>query len=147
LDGTATSAVRLRRIRTGQFIYSRLFAFEGAYATVSNEYDGFFVSNEYPTFACIPEITRVEFLSCYFMSPTVWAVIANQSKGLGDRRQRVEPGRLLQHILWAPPLSWQNRVADVRRRISDLIHLQSASSMHLNAVEPAFLELCFGHTV
>jgi type I restriction enzyme S subunit len=37
-------------VRAKQFIYSRLFAFEGAYGVVPDEFDGLFVSNEYPTF-------------------------------------------------------------------------------------------------
>ena len=58
IDGAQTSAKTLYRVRQGQFIYSRLFAFEGAYAVVPPEMDGFFVSNEYPT--CVPgrKITR-----------------------------------------------------------------------------------------
>src|SRR6185312_364561 len=44
IDGSVTSASTLYRIRAGQFLYSRLFAFEGAYAIVGQEYDGAFVS-------------------------------------------------------------------------------------------------------
>ena len=44
----------LRRVKEGQFIYSRLFAFEGAYGMVTKEFDGAFVSQEYPTFKCDP---------------------------------------------------------------------------------------------
>ena len=50
IDAASTSASRLYRIRKGQIVYSRLFAFEGAYASVPAEHDGMFVSNEFPTF-------------------------------------------------------------------------------------------------
>lgn len=50
IDGSRTSAKTLYRITAGQFIYSRLFAFEGAYAAVPPEFDGWYVSNEFPTF-------------------------------------------------------------------------------------------------
>jgi type I restriction enzyme S subunit len=46
IDGLATSAKSLRRVKEGQFIYSRLFAFEGAYGMVTKEFDGAFVSQE-----------------------------------------------------------------------------------------------------
>ena len=52
ISGMATSAARVRRVRTGQFIYSTLFAWEGAFGLVTPEFDGWFVSNEYPTFTC-----------------------------------------------------------------------------------------------
>ncbi len=50
IDGSATSAGTLFRVRSGQFIYSKLFAFEGAYGVVTEDYNGRYVSNEYPTF-------------------------------------------------------------------------------------------------
>ena len=48
IEGTRTSAKTLYRIRSRQFIYSRLFAFEGAYAAVPPRCDGRYVSNEFP---------------------------------------------------------------------------------------------------
>src|SRR4051812_20281223 len=48
--GSEISAAHLYRIREGQIIYSRLKAFEGAFALVSADADGRFVSNEFPTF-------------------------------------------------------------------------------------------------
>jgi len=46
IDGALTSATTLYRVRKGQFIYSRLFAFEGAYGAVAEEFDEYFVSGE-----------------------------------------------------------------------------------------------------
>src|SRR5579884_1167429 len=50
--GVSTSARTLFRAKRGQFIYSRRFAFEGAYGLVTEEFEGRFVSNEYPMFDC-----------------------------------------------------------------------------------------------
>lgn len=44
IDGALSSATTLKRVRKGQFIYSRLFAFEGAYGLVTDEFDGCYVS-------------------------------------------------------------------------------------------------------
>ena len=62
ISGARTSARTLFRARKGQFIYSRLFAFEGAYGLVTQEYDGHFVSNEYPMFDCDKERILPEYL-------------------------------------------------------------------------------------
>jgi type I restriction enzyme S subunit len=105
IEGMATSATTLFRVRTGQFIYSRLFAFEGAYGIVPPELDGHFVSNEYPTFDCDETKIQPEFLEAYFKNPEVWQKVAVGSKGLGDRRQRVQPEQVLAHKFWLPPLS------------------------------------------
>jgi type I restriction enzyme S subunit len=116
-----TSAKTLRRVRKGQFIYSRLFAFEGAYGFVTNDFDGHFVSNEYPAFDCRPDQARAEFIAAYFKSPVVWKDVATGSTGLGDRRQRVQPDKILSYSVWLPPIEWQNRIADVQKQM-DALH-------------------------
>jgi type I restriction enzyme S subunit len=143
IDGLSTSAKSLRRVRKGQFIYSRLFAFEGAYGMVGDEFDGMFVSNEYPTFDCDAERVRAEFLAAYFKPPTVWKEVAAGSKGLGDRRQRVQPERVLAHELWLPPISWQKRIAEVQNRVDAMKAVQAESATELNALLPAILDRAF----
>ena len=108
ISGSATSASTLYRIRAGQFLYSRLFAFEGSYAIVGQEHDRAFVSNEFPTFNIDPTRSSPAFLYAYFRSPRVWEQTTHGSKGLGDRRQRVQPSQLLNHKLWLPPPSQLN---------------------------------------
>jgi type I restriction enzyme S subunit len=96
ISGLASSALTLRRVRRRQFIYSRLFAFEGAYGIVGNEFDGCFVSNEYPTFDCDETRILPQYLVAYFSMPRVWEAVAKGSKGLGVRRQRVPPDAILE---------------------------------------------------
>ncbi len=143
IDGSVTSATTLRRVTAGQFIYSRLFAFEGAYGMVTEKYDGHFVSGEYPTFECDPGLIRVEFLTAYFKAPSVWKDVSTGSKGLGHRRQRVQPEQLLRHPILVPPLAWQDRLAKVQVEINNLKNLQAESSVSLNALLPAVLDRVF----
>jgi type I restriction enzyme, S subunit len=143
IDGLATSARSLRRVKEGQFIYSRLFAFEGAYGMVTKEFDGAFVSQEYPTFKCDPHRIRAEFLFAYFKPAHVWKDIAIGSKGLGDRRQRVQPPQILNHELWLPPLTWQDRLVEVRAEVDVLKHLQAETAGELVALPPAILDRAF----
>ena len=143
IDGLATSAKSLRRVKEGQFIYSRLFAFEGAYGMVTKEFDGAFVSQEYPTFKCDQHRIRAEFLVAYFKPAHVWKDVAIGSKGLGDRRQRVQPPQILNHELWLPPLTWQDGLAGVRAEVDVLKHLQAETASGLGALLPAILDLAF----
>jgi len=143
IDGALTSATTLRRVRRGQFIYSRLFAFEGAYGIVTKEYDGFFVSNEYPTFDCNPLRIRPEFVSAYFRSPEVWKEVAVGSKGLGDRRQRVQPAQVLSYRFWLPPLEWQRNIAEVQTEVDALKRLQAETAAELDALLPSILDKAF----
>lgn len=118
ISGTTTSARTLFRVRRGQFIYSRLFAFEGAYGLVSNEFDGSFVSNEYPTFKADTTQLIPEYLTLYFRAPAVWAVVARRAVGIGDRRRRVQPEQFLRQELPLPPLPEQRRIVAKLERIA-----------------------------
>lgn len=126
IRGAATSATTLYRIRAGQFIYSRLFAFEGAYGYVSDAFDGSFVSNEYPNFSPIPERVNIDFLSAYFRRPAVWEEIAKFSTGMGDRRRRIQPEQFLKHEIPLPSLAEQRRiVARIEELAAQIVEAQS----------------------
>jgi type I restriction enzyme, S subunit len=143
IDGALTSATTLRRVTSGQFIYSRLFAFEGAYGMVTDRYDGHFVSGEYPTFECNPALIRVEFLAAYFQAASVWNDVSVGSKGLGHRRQRVQPAQLLRYRIRVPPLAWQDRLATVRAEVDRLKRLQTETSVEIGALLPAVFDRAF----
>lgn len=143
ISGLETSATTLYRVKAGQFIYSRLFAFEGSYGQVTPEFDGQFVSGEYPTFNCPPDTIRSEFLAAYFKAKSIWAAVAVGSKGLGDRRQRVQPQQLLQCRLWLPPISWQAKIADVQAKLDAVRAEQSATAAELDALLPSVLNRAF----
>ncbi len=143
ISGLETSAATLYRVRAGQFIYSRLFAFEGSYGRVTPEFDGLFVSNEYPTFDCKQGTLRAEFLAAYFKAKHIWATVAVGSQGLGDRRQRVQPKQLLAHKIWLPPIAWQDRIADVWAKLDSAGALQSETATELDALLPSVLNRAF----
>jgi type I restriction enzyme, S subunit len=140
IDGIATSASVLRRVKSGQFIYSRLFAFEGAYGMVTDEFSGAFVSQEYPTFDCAPHQVRAEFLAAYFKPPHIWREVAVGSKGLGDRRQRVQPPQVLAHELWLPPISSQDRLAEIQAKGDELRRGQAETGDALDALLPSIVD-------
>ncbi len=143
ISGLETSATRLYRARTGLFIYSRLFAFEGSYGIVGDEFDGCFVSNEYPMFACKPSDVLPDFLAAYFQSPEVWRAIAEGSSGLGDRRQRVQPAQVLRHEFMLPPMEWQRKIAQVRKSVAAHAAAHSEVVPELDALLPAILDRAF----
>lgn len=143
IDGLATSAKTLNCVRAGQFIYSRLFAFEGAYGRVPAALDGRFVSNEYPTFDCDPDRLRPEFIDAYFRSKSVWLDVAAGSKGLGDRRQRVQPEQVLKYAIWLPPVADQQRLVAVEAKADALRALQARAAVELEALMPAVLARAF----
>jgi type I restriction enzyme S subunit len=121
IDGAQTSASTLYRVRKNQFIYSRLFAFEGAYALVPEEMDGVFVSNEYPTFDVDQDRLLPRYLFWMFKRPDVWRQVAVGSKGMGDRRQRVHPEKVLGYRINLPSLDEQRRIVQQLDQVAALV--------------------------
>lgn len=121
IDGAKTSASTLYKVRGNQFIYSRLFAFEGAYAIVPEEMDGVFVSNEYPTFDVDHDRLLPRYLFWMFRRPDVWRQVAVGSKGMGDRRQRVHPDQVLRHKVNLPSLDEQRCIVQRLDKVAALV--------------------------
>jgi type I restriction enzyme S subunit len=132
INGMQTSASTLYRVHAGNFIYSRLFAFEGSYGLVDYEFDNYFVSNEYPSFAI--DRTRLDprFLEAYFRFPRVWQEIAMGSKGVGSRRVRVQPDKVLAHRIPLPSLAEQTALV---AQFDILTQKTQQVESHLDAVE------------
>jgi type I restriction enzyme S subunit len=124
-------------------MYSRLFAFEGAYASVDDQFDGYFVSNEFPTFDLDGQRVDLGFLMAYFSAPTTWRELAHGSTGLGVRRQRIQPDKLLAHDLWLPPLDEQRRVATVHARSRHAGEASAQRRRVLDALGTALLNQAF----
>ncbi len=130
IEGATTSAKTLYRIKSGQFIYSRLFAFEGAYALVPDEFDGYYVSNEFPTFEINDDLATAKFLMTLFMTEADWHEMRASTKGVGDRRLRIQPEHILARPIWLPP---PPEVA----RISALFDQHIALKARLTAIRQA----------
>lgn len=139
IDGSATAATTLYKIRARQFIYSRLFAFEGAYGAVADHFDNYYVSGEFPTFDVDENVVSAEFLAAYFRSREIWGELGRSSHGLGSRRQRVHAEAVLQLRVWLPPIDAQQRVvASLDRLGQTLGHRQQLLGV-LGALESAAL--------
>ncbi len=121
ISGATTSATNLYQVRTGQFIYSRLFAFEGAYGLVGEEFDGYFISNEYPHFNCDLKRLNPAYLATYFRWRKAWEQAATLSTGMGDRRRRIQPEQLLKMTIPLPALKEQQRIVEYLAALSNKV--------------------------
>lgn len=108
--GSQTSVTTLNRVGAGQFIYSKNLAFEGAYAHVPMEFDGFFVSGELPTFQTHADELDTRWLATYMQSKSNRTELGAGRKVLGQRRQRLSVDSLLDFEIWKPPLAEQRQV-------------------------------------
>ncbi len=95
------------------------------------------------TFCTNVPLLRPEFVSAYFKSSEVWKEVAVGSKGLGDRRQRVQPAQVLSYRFWLPPLKWQDKIAEVLDHLDSLKYLQAETGVVLDAMLPSILARAF----
>jgi len=119
--GSEISATTLYKVRKGQLVYSRLKAFEGAYTVVPPELDGYFTSNEFPAFDIDPDRADHRYVQWLFRQPGVWREIAVGSKGIGARRERVHPDKVLSFRIDLPSLDDQHRIAERLDRVAALV--------------------------
>lgn len=140
IEGASSSAKALNRVRTGQFVYSRLFAFEGAYGVVTKDFDGYCVSNEFPAFDVDSTQLDARWLAVYLRSRDRWMELASKSEGLGLRRQRVSIETVLTYEVWLPPIEEQQEMIKLvgvietsrakRRSVSPNIGALTAASVN-----------------
>ena len=81
VTGTQTAANRLFRVIMGDFIYSRLFACRGAFGVISEEFDGCYVSGEFPTFLPVSDRLDPAFLRYWFRLSTTLARVGEDCTG------------------------------------------------------------------
>jgi len=147
IESASTSASTLYRIRAGQIIYSRLFAFEGAYASVPAEQDGMFVSNEFPTFTVDVSRANPAYIGWLFRWQETWSALRLGAVGMGDRRQRVHPDRILAHPIALPPIPEQCRIVEQLNAAAAAIEARTQTAKSVDKEIGAILAATFARIV
>lgn len=147
VSGQAIAASQLFKIRAGQFIYSRLKSFEGAYAIVSDEVNDHFVSNEFPAFDINQECLNPAYLGWYFKQQNVWQQLASDGKGIGARRERLHQDRFLDHAIALPSVEEQKRIAHRLDRVEEQVTLRQREAEATAAELTATLRTAFDKAV
>ena len=142
-SGTDFSYPRLTRLKTGNFLYPKLMAWEGALSVVPHECDGCVVSTEFPVFEVLEEKVLPEVLDTYFKTPSVWPTLAGASTGTNVRRRRLNPKDFLTHKMPLPSKPSQQRLRHVAQELSSTRRLQSATAAEIDALLPAILDRAF----
>lgn len=89
--GSATNYPALHRLRSDQLVMRKLTAWEGPITIVGEEYDGYFVSPEFPTFTLNRHFIEPSYMRLICQTPELWEAMKNTSTGTVQRRKRVSP--------------------------------------------------------
>ena len=109
--GSETAAGKFYRVESGDFIYSRLFAWRGAFGTIDDEMDGCYVSGEFPTFRPLDGNVDVRYLRWWFrLAETLRRVEEDCSGSTPLTRNRFKEHFFLDLEIPLPSLDEQERI-------------------------------------
>jgi type I restriction enzyme S subunit len=111
ISGGDTKYPRYNRLHTGQFVYSKLFGWEGSLAVVPVEFEGIYVSHEFPTFDIDASVADIEYMTHLARWSGLHDALKDKGTGMGSRRQRVNVDRFLATTVPLPSLPEQRRIA------------------------------------
>jgi type I restriction enzyme S subunit len=109
VGGADTSYKTFYRLHSGQHVVSQLFGWEGAIAPVTSEFDGSYVSSQFPTFRPKANLDA-GFARWLVRNPNVWEQLKGAAKGLGDRRRTLSPEIFFGVTSMLPPKVEQQRI-------------------------------------
>ncbi len=123
-------------MKTGDFIYSRLFAWRGAFGVINTHLDGCYVSGEFPTFTPIAEKIDITYLQLWFrLSKIIEIVEADCTGSTPLTRNRFKENFFLALEIPLPPLEEQRRIV---ARIEELAaRIEEARGLRYEAEEEA----------
>jgi type I restriction enzyme, S subunit len=107
--GSDTSYATLSRLRVGQLTMSKLNAWEGALVVVPEEFEGSYVSPEYPVFKIDTSQADPAYIAHLARWPGLWDRLT--PRGSMVRRKRTTPTTLLATKAPLPGLDEQRRIA------------------------------------
>lgn len=119
LQGSRTSYAYLHRLEHSQMVMSKLKAWEGAFAVVDEVFAGSHLSPEFPTYDIDPAFALPEYVREIVSHPSFRDLAAAQSRGMGGRKERVNPDAILDVVVDLPPLLEQRRVVDILRHADE----------------------------
>ncbi|WP_240003446.1 restriction endonuclease subunit S [Streptomyces cinnamoneus] len=146
LDGGDTEYAAMNVLHVDQVVMRKLTAWEGPITVVPAEFDGFVVSNEFPTFTLGPELMP-DWMRHVCRSPRLWAEMKNRVSGTVQRRKRLNPEQLLQIQLPIPPREVQARIIEMLDAVDDQITALDAEADALSKVESGLRRNLFNRLV
>jgi type I restriction enzyme S subunit len=120
--GSEMSASQVTPLVPGALIYNRLFAWKESFAVVPPEFDGYYVSNEFPQF--IPDTERISAEYLYLFctrEATTRAVNAASTGSSAVSRNRFKEEQFLGFEIPLPPVAEQRAIVNRWHRAKNTI--------------------------
>lgn len=143
LSGSGTTYKVLHKLHRDDYVLSQLKAWEGALARVPEEFEGSFLSPQFPTFRGDSSRLDVRFLEWAFRQPRMWEQLKRSARGMGARRDSVSPRSFLEVSIPLPPLTEQRRIVarieQLAAKLEEAKRLQADCTREVEALQRAAL--------
>lgn len=135
--GAEIGSKSLNKLVAGEFIYSRLFAWKGAFDYVKDDFEGCYVSDEYPSFLVNEKKADVKFLHYYFNQTKVWKEVEQYCIGVTKAsRNRFKEKFFLNFEMNLPSLKEQrqivSKVESIKQHITQIKKIRAAQTKDIN---------------
>lgn len=121
-DGAEIASTVLNKTKAGDFIYSRLFAWQGSFGVISETFDECYVSSEFPLFRIDDTRLDPRFLALWFGLPQVQKLVEADCFGsTPGTRNRYKEEYFLRLQAPAPPLQEQLRIVTKLDKVAALV--------------------------
>jgi type I restriction enzyme S subunit len=107
ISGAETQYRQLHVLKQRQIVMRKLTAWEGAIGIVPADFDGAFVSPEFPTLDVDEHRVQPEYLAWVFRQPAFWREMKSNSRGTAVRRSRLHQRDLMEIRIFVPSLELQ----------------------------------------
>lgn len=144
--GSETNYSGMNRLRTGQVVMRKLTAWEGPIAVVTEDFDGFVASNEFPTFS-LGERMSPAWFSHVCRAPRLWDEMRLRVTGSVQRRKRLNPDQLLSVKLPIPPVEIQRRTATALDALLESKSRAAGEAKHLRAFRSTLLTALLSQSI
>lgn len=141
--GSETTYRAFNVLRNGKLVMSQVKGWEGAVAVCPDDLDGWFVSPEYRTFTCRDGECDPGYLGHIVGTRWFHQHLAEATRGVGARRERIRPEMLLSIEVPFPDLVDQRTAQTSIERLTQTTALASQSAPHTEALLPSLLDRIF----
>jgi len=147
-EGAKISTTLLNQVKSGDFIYSRLFAWQGAFGIIDKEFDNYYVSNEFPIFTPINGNINIKYLYYFFQLKPILAEVERKCEGSTKQtRNRYKEKFFLNYSIDLPDIKVQNQIVEKLDKIKDEIENIKIEKRGLTKLLDNFLYSLFVDTV
>ncbi|MCF8330277.1 MAG: restriction endonuclease subunit S [Crocinitomicaceae bacterium] len=143
LTGTEVATKKIFQIKTGDLVFSNVFAWEGGIAVAKEEDNDRFGSHRFISCVADTETALVEFLCYHFLSPKGLEDINACSPGGAGRNKTLGLDKLMKISIPVPSIEFQREFVELLEKTNAIKEHHKQTEQELSELMPSLLDKAF----